>query len=250
MANASKTPDRHGQLLEIADNLLRHLEREREDGVAVVDADPAEVKQLSELPPPVQDDTQAALNVIAKEAAGCKKCALHRTRTKVVPGQGAMAPEIMFVGEAPGFDEDQQGLAFVGRAGQLLTRMIEAMGFKREDVFIANILKCRPPENRTPMPDEMAACLPYLRAQIALLKPKVIVALGGTAVRGLVGDETGITKLRGKWLEFEGIPTMPTLHPAYLLRNPPAKMDVWTDMQEVLRRIGRKPPVKSGSKVT
>lgn len=191
--------------------------------------------------------TGDGLRAIAAEVSGCTKCSLHKTRTKTVPGQGAQAPEIMFVGEAPGEDEDLQGLAFVGRAGQLLTKMITAMGFSREEVFIGNILKCRPPGNRTPLPEEMQTCLPYLKAQIALLKPKVIIALGATAVRGLTGLETGITKLRGKWLVFENIDLMPTYHPAYLLRNPSAKREVWEDLKEALAKLGRTPPpVKKG----
>ncbi|MEI6971596.1 MAG: uracil-DNA glycosylase [bacterium] len=259
----------HRELMAVADNLKRYLEQEREDGVTEVEADRAEMKKLSDVPVrpavaatrpagvepekpaksrPTEADGRVALGRLAEEAAACKKCVLHKTRTNVVPGQGACRPEIMFVGEAPGADEDEQGLAFVGRAGQLLTKMIEAMGLTREEVFIANILKCRPPENRQPMPDEMAACLPYLRAQIGILKPDVIVTLGATAARGLLGVETGITKLRGTWMEFAGIPTMPTLHPAYLLRNPPAKKDAWADLKEVLRRIGRQAPPQAASK--
>ncbi len=179
---------------------------------------------------------------IAAEIAGCKRCVLCRTRTKTVPGQGNLSPEILFVGEAPGADEDQQGLAFVGAAGQLLTRMILAMGLQRDEVFIANILKCRPPGNRVPTPEEMETCLPYLQEQIRCLQPKVIVALGATAVRGLLHSETGITKLRGTWQEFQGIPVMPTFHPAYLLRNPPAKREAWDDLQAVLHKVGRTPP--------
>ncbi len=186
-------------------------------------------------------DVDMDLKKIAKTIGSCRKCSLHATRTHTVPGQGHPRPELMFVGEAPGADEDEQGLAFVGRAGQLLTKMILAMGFQRDEVFIANILKCRPPDNRPPLPEEMETCLPYLKDQIRLLKPKVIVALGATAVRGLVGLE-GISKLRGNWVKFEGIDLMPTYHPAYLLRNPPAKKDVWMDLQEVLRRLGRTPP--------
>jgi DNA polymerase len=148
----------------------------------------------------------------------------------------------MFVGEAPGEDEDVQGLAFVGKAGQLLTKMIQAMGCTREEVFIGNILKCRPPNNRTPLPDEIEICLPYLKAQIAILKPKVIVALGATSVRGLLKLETGITRLRGKWLSFEGIDLMPTFHPSYLLRTPSAKKEAWEDLKAVLARLGRTPP--------
>jgi len=189
------------------------------------------------------------LKQIAKAIVSCTKCFLYETRTKTVPGQGSSNPEIMFVGEAPGYDEDQQGLAFVGAAGQLLTKMIQAMGYTREEVFIGNILKCRPPSNRTPMPDEMATCLPYLKAQITILKPKVIIALGATAVRGLLDVSTGITRLRGTWLSFEGIDLMPTYHPAYLLRNPSAKKDVWKDLQAVLKHLGRKPPMRKRSEV-
>lgn len=187
-------------------------------------------------------DVGAALADIAKRIAKCTRCELSETRTHTVPGQGAFNPEIMFIGEGPGEEEDKQGLAFVGRAGQLLTRIIEAMGYKRDEVFIGNIVKCRPPGNRTPYPHEMEACMPFLEEQIAALKPKVIVALGGTAVRGLLHTETGITKLRGQWMEFRGIPVMPTYHPAYLLRNEGGKKFVWADMLEVLKRLGRTPP--------
>jgi uracil-DNA glycosylase family 4 len=182
---------------------------------------------------------------IALEIAGCTKCSLHKTRIQTVPGQGnAKRPEIMFIGEAPGADEDEQGLAFVGRAGQLVTKMITAMGFTREEVFIANILKCRPPDNRAPTPEEMAICIPYLKRQIAEVQPKVIVALGATAVLGLL-NLTGISQLRGKWLKFEGIDLIPTYHPSYLLRNPVMKRDAWLDLQSVLKRLGRPlPPVK------
>ena len=179
---------------------------------------------------------------IAAEIAACTKCPLHKTRIQTVPGQGnAKRPEIMFIGEAPGADEDEQGLAFVGRAGQLVTKMIVAMGFQREEVFIANILKCRPPDNRTPTPEEMAICIPFLKRQIAEIQPKIIVALGATAVLGLL-DLTGISQLRGKWLKFEGIDLMPTYHPSYLLRNPVMKKEAWQDLQAVLKRLGRTPP--------
>ena len=192
-------------------------------------------------------DPQVQLAEIARQVEACRKCSLGSQRTKSVPGQGNPRPEILFVGEAPGADEDRSGLAFVGRAGQLLTKMIEAMGYMREEVFIANIAKCRPPDNRPPLPEEMAACIPYLKAQIALLKPKVIVALGATAVKGMMNLEQGITKLRGKWLLFDGIQFMPTYHPSYLLRNPSAKKEVWEDLQEVLRFLGRKPPSRDGN---
>ena len=195
-------------------------------------------------------DSAELLSQIAQQIAGCKACGLHATRTNTVPGQGNPRPELMFVGEAPGADEDEQGLAFVGKAGQLLTRMIIAMGFTREEVFIGNINKCRPPNNRPPQPEEMDTCLPYLKAQIAVLKPKVIVALGATAVRGLLKSDIPISKLRGTWQEFEGIPVMPTFHPAYLLRDPTKKIPTWDDLQAVLKKLGRpipsrKPPEKN-----
>jgi DNA polymerase len=185
---------------------------------------------------------------MADRIAACMLCSLHQARTRTVPGQGCPAPEILFVGEAPGAEEDKQGLAFVGAAGQLLTKMIEAMGCTRDQVFIANILKCRPPNNRPPLPEEMATCLPYLREQIGILKPKVIVALGATAVRGLLTVETKISALRGHWFTFEGIDLMPTFHPAYLLRNPSAKRDAWDDLKAVLAKLGRTAP--SGKKST
>ncbi len=184
----------------------------------------------------------AAMQQLVKEVAACRICVLHAKRTHTVPGQGSLRPQVMFVGEAPGADEDAQGLAFVGRSGQLLTQMIIAMGFTREQVFIANICKCRPPDNRQPLPEEMTACLPFLRRQIALLHPTLIVALGATAVKGLLNSTQGITKLRGTWCDFEGIPVMPTYHPAYLLRNPPAKHEAWADLQAVLKRLGRSAP--------
>lgn len=191
------------------------------------------------------DAVSAGLAAIAREVAACRACRLCEKRTNVVPGQGNPRPEIMFIGEGPGADEDEQGLAFVGRAGQLLTSIINAMGFSRDEVFIGNVVKCRPPDNRTPAPDEMAACLPFLARQIDLLKPKLIVALGATAVKGLFNDEKiAITKQRGNWMNYRGIDVMPTFHPAYLLRNPPAKREVWMDMKTVLAKLGRQAPTK------
>jgi len=151
---------------------------------------------------------------------------------------------VMFVGEGPGADEDAQGRPFVGAAGQLLDKMIEAMGYKRGDVFIANIVKCRPPGNRVPLPDEMNACVPYLKAQIALIQPKIIVALGKTAVQGLLQEEVAITKFRGTWCKYEGIDLMPTYHPAFLLRSPGHKGEAWADLKAVLAKLGKEPPTK------
>ena len=209
---------------------------------APVRASPIAAKPAPKSGDPVVD----GLADIAATVASCKKCRLCESRTNVVPGQGNPRPEIMFIGEGPGADEDEQGLAFVGRAGQLLTKMIEAMGLTRDEVFIGNIVKCRPPDNRAPMPDEMAACIPYLGQQIALLKPKVIVALGATAVKGLFNEpKISITKLRGTWMSYQGIDTMPTLHPAYLLRNPPAKHEAWEDLKAVLKHLGKPIPEHS-----
>ena len=197
-----------------------------------------------EAPPLTVADAERALAVIAREVAGCTQCALHESRTQTVPGQGEARPEIVFVGEGPGADEDRQGLAFVGRAGQLLTRMIEAMGLTRDEVFICNVVKCRPPGNRKPELAEMAACLPYLKRQLETLSPKVIIALGGTALQGLVDlpKGMGITRARGQWMQFNGIPLMPTFHPAYLLRNANMKKYVWADLKAVLHHLGRPIP--------
>ena len=181
---------------------------------------------------------------ITAEIAACQACALAPTRTNTVPGQGALRPDIMFIGEGPGADEDEQGLAFVGRAGQLLTKMIEAMGYTREQVFIGNIVKCRPPGNRVPTPEEMEGCIPYLKRQIAVIQPKLIVCLGATAARGLVQETLPIGKARGQWRQFEGIPVMLTFHPAYLLRDPRQKVPCWADLKAVLARLGKTPPAK------
>lgn len=185
-----------------------------------------------------------SLEEVAALAARCTACTLHANRTKSVPGQGNPHPEILFVGEAPGREEDLQGLSFIGPAGQLLTKMIAAMGMTREEVFIANIAKCRPKDNRAPLPDEMAACLPFLVAQIRLLKPRIIVTLGAVATKGLLGDTPGITKIRGQWRKYGDADLMPTFHPSYLLRCPSEKRKSWEDLQEVLRKLGRTlPPV-------
>jgi len=189
------------------------------------------------------EDRVGRLSAVAREVAECRKCRLCESRTNVVPGQGNPAARVVFVGEGPGFHEDQQGLAFVGRAGQLLTDIIHAMQLTRDDVFICNVVKCRPPGNRAPAPDEMAACEPYLKRQLSILRPAVIIALGGVALKCLLRDpKLSITRIRGKWREYEGIPLMPTFHPAYLLRNPADKARVWEDIQKVMRVFGLTPP--------
>ncbi len=190
-------------------------------------------------------DGRLRLEVLAKELAGCTRCRLHEGRTQTVYARGTGSSGLCFVGEGPGADEDAQGYPFVGKAGQLLDRMIEAMGFSRDEVYVCNIVKCRPPKNRKPEPDEMEACRPFLAEQLELVNPEVIVALGATAVEGLLGISGGITRLRGKWRLYKGrVAVMPTFHPAYLLRSPEAKRDVWQDLQEVLRHMGRAVPGK------
>lgn len=193
------------------------------------------------------------LDSLRAAVLACEKCPhLVRSRTQVVFGVGNPKADLMFVGEAPGADEDAQGEPFVGKAGQLLTKIIQAMGFERTDIFIANVLKCRPDMpagesgNRKPKPAEMETCLPWLREQIALVKPRVIVALGATAVEGLLGDTSPMRDLRGRWLDFEGTPVMVTYHPAYLLRNQSMseKRKVWEDMLLAMEKLGIKPTAK------
>ncbi len=173
------------------------------------------------------------LPALEKFIAGCPRCKLSKGRTNIVFGQGNPKAELMFVGEAPGRDEDEQGLAFVGRAGQLLTKIIEAMGRKREDVWIGNILKCRPPNNRNPEPDEVASCKPFLDEQIRLISPKVLVTLGTFAAQVILETDEPIGRLRGRWQTARGVRVMPTFHPAFLLRTPERKKDVWEDMKQV-----------------
>ena len=183
------------------------------------------------------DDIPEGLDSFKKQVLGCKGCSLHTTRTNVVFGTGNSNARLMFVGEAPGQEEDKQGLPFVGRAGQLLTKIIEAMGLKREDVYIANILKCRPPNNRAPLPEEIAACEANVKRQVEIIKPRVICTLGKFASQTLLGTETPISALRGNFREYNGIKVMPTFHPAYLLRNPDDKKLVWQDMKKVMKEL-------------
>ncbi len=181
---------------------------------------------------------EMGLAQLEQAAEQCCGCPLAGSRTNVVFGEGAPAADLMFIGEGPGFHEDQQGRPFVGRAGDLLTKMIEAMHFTRAEVYIGNIVKCRPPDNRNPTPEEATACLPYLLRQIELIKPRVLVLLGAVPLKHLF-NKTGITRLRGSWLDYRGIQVMPTFHPAYLLRNPPAKREVWQDLQMVMKVLGK-----------
>ncbi len=185
------------------------------------------------------------LTAIREELGDCRRCRLAGGRQNIVFGVGNPQAHLVFVGEAPGADEDQQGEPFVGKAGQLLTKMIEAMGYAREDVYICNVIKCRPPGNRNPEPDEVAACEPFLKKQLAALRPRVIVTLGKFAAQCLLRDDTPISRLRGNFRTYEGITLMPTFHPAYLLRDPSKKKEAWTDLKAVntaLKRLGFEPP--------
>lgn len=167
----------------------------------------------------------------------CTACPLHQGITHKVPGQGSRSARLMLVGEGPGYHEDQQGLAFVGPAGELLTRMLQAIGLAREEVFIANVVKCRPPGNRAPGTEEAARCLPFLRAQFLLIRPKVILLLGSTALKNLISPELGITRARGQWIERKGVWFMPSFHPAALLRDPDKKRLAWQDLQQVRDKL-------------
>jgi len=195
--------------------------------------------------PPVDASAFSTLADVDQSLVDCQRCGLCKGRTNIVRGEGNLKPEILFVGEAPGAKEDESGRPFVGRSGQLLTKMIEAMGVKREDVFIANVVKCRPPENRPPKPSEVEQCRPFLEAQIKFLKPKILVALGKTAAANLLQTKETIGELRGKMHSYQGTKLMVTFHPAYLLRNPPAKKDCWDDLQKVMKELGWKAPAKS-----
>ena len=270
------------RLPEILNAFEQALELERELGTRTVECDralllppaPGETRSCASVPvrprgsaalptgttgvSPVEKTGTTGVSPVAPHAAlptaaeltACTRCDLHGLgRTHVVPGQGnANGPDFMFVGEAPGADEDRQGLAFVGAAGQFLTKMIAAMGYTRDQVFIANICKCRPPNNRTPSPPEMAACVPYLKRQIARIRPKCLVLLGNTAMRGLFPDTF---MRRGQWQMYEGIPAIGTFHPAYILRFDSvrdsaglrrAKTEVWNTLKLALARLGKTPP--------
>jgi uracil-DNA glycosylase family 4 len=185
----------------------------------------------------VENDT---LERIREDLGECTRCRLHLQRNKIVFGTGNARAELVFVGEGPGHDEDMQGLPFVGRAGKLLTQMIEAMGLQREDVYICNVVKCRPPENRKPEDDEVATCSPFLYRQLDVIAPKAIVCLGATAVQALLKTKDSISRFRGTWIDYRNTKLMATYHPAYLLRNPAAKSEVWKDLQKVMAHLGLK----------
>jgi len=226
----------------LAAEAMRHLWWLRDAGVREIGpaaAPPAPEKGYS---PSDKGCGSEPLLAIRAGMGECTRCKLHGGRTRLVFGVGNPSAQLMFVGEGPGADEDLQGEPFVGRAGQLLTKMIEAMGFARSEVYIANVVKCRPPGNRDPEPDEIEACEPFLKAQIAAIRPHVVVALGRFAVQTLLRDATPISRQRGRWREYEGVKLMPTFHPAYLLRNPAEKKPAWEDLQLVMKEFGKASP--------
>jgi uracil-DNA glycosylase len=190
----------------------------------------------------VKDDT---LLKIREDIGDCTRCKLHKGRNKIVFGDGNPKARLVFIGEGPGADEDKTGLPFVGRAGKLLTQMIEAMGLQRQDVYICNVVKCRPPENRKPEDDEVSTCSPFLLRQLDVIVPKVLVCLGAVAAQTLLETNRGISQFRGEWLEWRGHKLMATYHPAYLLRNPAAKSEVWKDLQKVMAELGLQTPKRT-----
>lgn len=229
-------------LLELISGVRGHLELRREWGVTGYAVSPEVLEPSTAVSR--AGGRPLTLEGVEASCAGCTRCLLHTGRTHIVFGVGNPRAEIVFVGEGPGRDEDIQGKPFVGRAGKQLDRIIEAMGLKRSDVYICNAVKCRPPSNRTPTVEEIATCRPYLEAQLAAIQPRVIVALGNPAMRSLFNITKGISHLRGTFHEWRGIKVMPTYHPAYLLRNPKAKRQVWEDMKVVLTEVGRTPPAR------
>ncbi len=238
-----------------ADDLRRQLEYFRDlgfeqiyrrDSPSVQPAPPMNTTPpKGEIVLPYMAPVNDSLAMITADIGDCRRCRLHIGRKKIVFGSGSENARLVFVGEGPGADEDEQGVPFVGRAGQLLTQMIdgtakkEGIAVTRDDVYICNVVKCRPPENRTPEPDEMATCGQFLFRQLSTIQPKAICALGSTAAKALIGGKDGVTKLRGKWHQWNGIPLMVTFHPSYLLRpyNQNAKREAWEDLKAVLHRV-------------
>ena len=254
------------EFLDIVKEVRAHLEYQRTLGVTSLEFSPtvlpgSKKSEKGEAPPPESslsggmkedssvsetadvgaDRSQAgSLDAVRAEIGNCTRCKLHRERKTIVFGEGSPKALLVFIGEGPGYEEDQQGRPFVGAAGELLTRIIEkAMKLRRQDVYICNIVKCRPPGNRNPEPDEIQTCEPFLVRQLEAIRPNVIVALGNISARTLLKTSEGITKLRGRWQSYEGIPLMPTYHPAYLLRNPKDKALVWEDIKKVMAEMER-----------
>lgn len=224
---------KQNELLSIVKELKALVKAEKEAGIEEIILKQPKKSGLS------KKADQNKLEELRKIVLDCKGCNLHKTRTNVVFGQGSKNARLFFVGEAPGFEEDKQGLPFVGRAGGLLTKIIQSIGLERKDIYIGNILKCRPPSNRNPVPAEIKACYPYLVKQFEIIKPKVICALGKFAAQTLLDTTEPISSLRGRFHTCNGIKVMPTFHPAYLLRNPSGKRKVWEDMKKIRDELNK-----------
>jgi len=243
------------EFLDIVTQVRMHLEYQQALGIKTIATLPVVAVRSAKISAPLQAASKHApdsivekpltsqssgLTAVREELGNCMRCKLHKNRTNIVFGEGNPNTVLVFVGEGPGNEEDQQGRPFVGAAGQLLTDIIvKGMNLKRGDVYICNIVKCRPPDNRNPEPDEIGACEPFLIKQLQAIKPKVIVALGNIAAKTLLKTDKGITALRGTWQASHGIPLMPTFHPAYLLRNPKDKALVWKDIQQVMAEMNK-----------
>jgi DNA polymerase len=220
--------------LNVLEEIRRTLEEQRDQGITGFDCSAKAAALMAQWHAPLVQGTES-LDAVRTALGDCRRCPLCKRRRHIVFGVGNPHAQLVFVGEGPGRDEDRQGEPFVGAAGELLTRIIKAIKLTREQVYIANIVKCRPPGNRNPAPEEIATCLPFLERQLAALNPRFIVALGGVAAQTLLGRSDPISRLRGRFHDYQGIQLLPTYHPAYLLRNPGAKRDVWTDMQMLMR---------------
>jgi DNA polymerase len=245
MSQDSHTPN-GGQISYLAElrkivvGLRHHLEEEKFRGLeGWPRASSGPAKNASSRPLEKSSPFPSSLEAVRSELGDCRRCKLHSYRTQIVFGTGNPRSKLVFVGEAPGREEDLQGEPFVGQAGQLLTKIIQAIQLRREEVYIANIIKCRPPENRNPEPDEIAACEPFLIKQLQVIRPQLICALGTFAAQTLLKSEEKISSLRGRFHEYQEIPLMPTYHPAYLLRNPNRKREVWEDMKKIKREYDR-----------
>jgi DNA polymerase len=230
------------KFVQTIDELSQTLRRLSDSGVGGFDCAPETLNTLQSWgrrrpprQPPVQPQPTESLEAIREDIGDCRRCTLCRSRTRIVFGAGSPQARLMFIGEGPGQDEDRAGEPFVGAAGQLLTRIIAAIKLRREDVYIANVVKCRPPENRLPAPDEIATCSPFLRRQIAAIRPALICLLGSCAAQSLLNSTESISRLRGRFFELQGTRALPTFHPAYLLRNPEKKRAVWEDMQLLMK---------------
>jgi DNA polymerase len=230
---------------EIAEEVTDRVARAPSPALRVVESQPAQEESLPRPKSAVTDHT-TALRLIREDIGDCTRCRLHKQgRKQIVFGVGNPDADLMFIGEAPGADEDEQGEPFVGRSGQLLTNMIKAMGLRREDVYIANIIKCRPPANRTPERDECDTCSPFLMRQIEAIKPKALVALGAVAAKSLLAINAPMSELRGRWYDFRGTKLAVTYHPAFLLRDPRQKKETWKDLQMVMKEMGLAVPEKA-----